>query len=1098
MGSKGGYARRHTLVNPSRLRVKVDTCIHPTVAQVPDTRRNINAFCVLPYTTHTHTRTEVPALPHNLNLLSSRRPPSDAELSAGCQLSTPPSHRPHPCPSSYVQPFPPSPAPSPLLTFPCLPSSSAFSPSSPSLSAMHRTSVDEVIVRVESQTASPANGPGFRPSHVPLKDSPQFKSPPSQVIGRNVAPVAKCDSQERRMCEETNDAIWEQFASPDTKRGAGPGIALQGNSSSGSASASGSNNSSGRRPPGSHLSLDRMPGEFTSLGQVQRDGEPRHRSLDLDIHLNEPNLVLLQENVLGNNSKPLSEHLVERDFSFRPKRADAALQQSPPKVVRVSSTTARSNAKPPPSPLQPRSSPVSSVQEEEEEEEVALVETLKSSDSKLAKPDVKLQLPDVYVNPVKTKPEDEARRSGASAMGSPSSGQKIAKVQSLRTVTLSKELLKIKTKSRLVEPPSPAVSVNATSARFGSAKTSAPQSPSRPSVRKGEAELEEEDPFKDIDLQDKFRQGNFKAITLAQWAAFFVVMTCLICSLTVKQVKGRQLWGLELWKWFLLVMVVLCGRLVSGWLIRILVIIFEKNFLLRKKVLYFVYGLRKGVQNCLWLGLVLLAWKLMFDPRVERSKSNHKALVLVTKLLECFLIAAFIWLAKLLLVKSMASSFHVATFFDRIQESLFNQHVLEALSGPPLLDLSFEMETHRPTTISLAKGATKNPQADPAISVQDLQKISQQNVSAGLMKQLMNLVKHPGLGTLVTTFDETVYADDDAEDIEINSELEAKAAAKCIFKNVAQPGSGSIVSQDVLRFVTADEVSRVLCLFEGAKDTGRITKKALKNWVVNVYQERKALALSLNDTKTAVKGLHRMATVVVVVVIVVVWLLVLGIATTHVLLFVSSQLLLVGFMFSNTVKQVFEAIIFLFIMHPFDVGDRCIVDGVQLIVEEMKILSTVFLKADNEKVFYPNSVLATKPISNLYRSPDMKDFLEFSVHISTPAEKITALKERIAVYVEKNSEHWQPKFTVTVKELEDLNRMRLTVSMQHTINFQNFGERLSRRSELLLELKRIFADLSVEYRLLPQTVHFTYPSTNIADSQLPPPVPPLYPYPVPQ
>ena len=76
--------------------------------------------------------------------------------------------------------------------------------------------------------------------------------------------------------------------------------------------------------------------------------------------------------------------------------------------------------------------------------------------------------------------------------------------------------------------------------------------------------------------------------------------------------------------------------------------------------------------------------------------------------------------------------------------------------------------------------------------------------------------------------------------------------------------------------------------------------------------------------------------------------------------------------------------------------DLYVVVTLQLVVEKMKILTTVFLKPDNEKVFYPNSVLATKPISNLYRSPDMKDFLDFAVHISTTTEKINAFKEKIA------------------------------------------------------------------------------------------------------
>lgn len=67
----------------------------------------------------------------------------------------------------------------------------------------------------------------------------------------------------------------------------------------------------------------------------------------------------------------------------------------------------------------------------------------------------------------------------------------------------------------------------------------------------------------------------------------------------------------------------------------------------------------------------------------------------------------------------------------------------------------------------------------------------------------------------------------------------------------------------------------------------------------------------------------------------------------------------------------------------------------QVIVEEMNILTTVFLKFDNEKIYYPNAVLATKPISNFYRSPDMGDTIDFSVGVSTSILKIGALKSRI-------------------------------------------------------------------------------------------------------
>ncbi|KAF9607811.1 hypothetical protein IFM89_001532 [Coptis chinensis] len=156
-----------------------------------------------------------------------------------------------------------------------------------------------------------------------------------------------------------------------------------------------------------------------------------------------------------------------------------------------------------------------------------------------------------------------------------------------------------------------------------------------------------------------------------------------------------------------------------------------------------------------------------------------------------------------------------------------------------------------------------------------------------------------------------------------------------------------IYLEDLMRFIREDEASKTMSLFEGAAETKRVKKASLKNWVVNALRERKALALTLGDTKTAVNQLHHMVNAVMGIIILVIWLLILGIATTQLLVVRSTQLLPVGFMFGNTCKMVFEAIIFLFVMHPFDVGDRCEMEGVQMVVEEMNILTTVFLSFDN-------------------------------------------------------------------------------------------------------------------------------------------------------
>lgn len=101
---------------------------------------------------------------------------------------------------------------------------------------------------------------------------------------------------------------------------------------------------------------------------------------------------------------------------------------------------------------------------------------------------------------------------------------------------------------------------------------------------------------------------------------------------------------------------------------------------------------------------------------------------------------------------------------------------------------------------------------------------------------------------------------------------------------------------------------------------------------VNVFRERRALALTLNDTKTAVDKLHHMVNVIFGILILILWLIVLGIASSKFFIFLSSQIVVVAFIFGNTCKTIFEAIIFLFVMHPFDVGDRCEIDGTQVVL----------------------------------------------------------------------------------------------------------------------------------------------------------------------
>ncbi|KAF8013420.1 hypothetical protein BT93_I1312 [Corymbia citriodora subsp. variegata] len=454
------------------------------------------------------------------------------------------------------------------------------------------------------------------------------------------------------------------------------------------------------------------------------------------------------------------------------------------------------------------------------------------------------------------------QHSGKSTSDEEEDSNEVLKCSSNASFQRRQSLLRTKTRSRLMDPP------EEPERRSG-------RIPKSGQFRSGLLSLrgdDEEDDQLSEDLPEEYKSTNFNAITLLQWVSLILIIAVLVVTVAIPALKKKSLWKLRLWKWEVMILVLICGRLVSGWGIKIIVFFIEKNFFLRKRVLYFVYGVRKAVQNCLWLGLVLIAWNSLFDKKVAREKSGQ-SLRQVTKVLVCLLVGTLLWLVKTLIIKVLASSFHVSTYFDRIQESLFNQYVIETLSGPPLVEIrrgedeeekiADELRTlqnagaNLPSELRAAAFSTLKSgrvigngglqrssqlrmksmkfsrvlsrKGDEGISIDHLHKLNHKNVSAWNMKRLMKIVRHGVLSTLDEQVVDTAYEDESTN--LIRSEHEAKAAARKIFQNVAKPGTKYITLEDLLRFMKEDEAWKVLDQFEAAAERKRISKSNLKNWL---------------------------------------------------------------------------------------------------------------------------------------------------------------------------------------------------------------------------------------------------------------------------
>ncbi|KAI3797023.1 hypothetical protein L1987_39713 [Smallanthus sonchifolius] len=529
-------------------------------------------------------------------------------------------------------------------------------------------------------------------------------------------------------------------------------------------------------------------------------------------------------------------------------------------------------------------------------------------------------------------------------------------------------------------------------------------------------------------------------LQITQWVLPLLLLASFVCTLSIPRLKPLEMWDVSIWKWEIFVLVIICGRLVSNWCVRLMVSIVESNFHLRIGVLYVVYGTSQSVQNVVWLSLVAIATHFIV------VRSNNVPSVL-KKIMLCLLVGALIWLLKTIIVKVLAASFHLITFFRRIRVSLYKQYVIKKLGG------------------DLVKG--RNREETCGGSKLSSRVFGKKKVTGLKVRRMIEIVQAGDLPCL-SILDEDLPVRSDEED-EDECSLRVKSAdvkhlAREIFRSVAHQ-SEFITIEDLKHRLGEEKLTKAKELFVGSMCKVELTEHGFTHWMMEAYKERRTLALSVNDTKTAVDDLHRIMNAIVSIMIMIICLIICGVPITNFLIFVTTQLALGAYVIGNTGKGVFESIVFLFIMHPYDVGDRCEVDGTQMIVDEMSLLTTVFVRGDNQKIIYPNNVLATKSIGNYSRSPAMGDEIEFSINISTPPNKIEEIKKEIKGYVGKKSDYWFDDPVIIVKGVEDMNTLKMVLWPRHVVNHHDMSKRWERRSELILEMIRVFKDLDIDYKL---------------------------------
>lgn len=146
---------------------------------------------------------------------------------------------------------------------------------------------------------------------------------------------------------------------------------------------------------------------------------------------------------------------------------------------------------------------------------------------------------------------------------------------------------------------------------------------------------------------------------------------------------------------------------------------------------------------------------------------------------------------------------------------------------------------------------------------------------------------------------------------------------------------------------------------------------------------------------------------------------------------------------------------FVFVKHPFDVGDRVNINNIEYQVEKISLLYSVLKRIDNATVVgIGNQVLAAAYIENVSRSQAMKERIQISISPDTTWEEIEHLRVEMEKFVrdETNSRHFQPDIDINLMDFKDLKAMDLRLEILHKSNWADERLRQERRSRFMCGL----------------------------------------------
>ncbi len=280
---------------------------------------------------------------------------------------------------------------------------------------------------------------------------------------------------------------------------------------------------------------------------------------------------------------------------------------------------------------------------------------------------------------------------------------------------------------------------------------------------------------------------------------------------------------------------------------------------------------------------------------------------------------------------------------------------------------------------------------------------------------------------------------------------------------------------DLAPFFQSHDVRRAFEVFNTCHEAN-VSEDEFVKTIDAIYLERSTLVKVILTNSDVIRKLDKVMMAVLIAAIAILFPVIVGFNPTEALIPLSStwgpSLLLFSLALKDMVTTYVSSLFFIFVTHPYDVGDRVYLARGNYFVRKMSILTTMFERWDGFTVYYPNCILAQMAICNVRRTRQQTLRVELILPAaSTTADTLAAIERRVAALVVSESRDFAAIRTSQCL-IRELNEFVLLFTVRHRESFYDGTLMSQRNNKFMGHLATIITDLHIEYFTKVQTVDF--------------------------